>query len=126
MADILGMIGTINVFGTILFIYVIAFRLKKEIRKRYIIYYALIWAIIYVSVALVVLERTGTISTGAEIAGAAATNIVSFFIAFLILDMATFYICRLLYRRVPSIQAMLNKGEIEEEIQQKHKTKDKK
>jgi hypothetical protein len=40
--------------------------------------------------------------------------------------MATFYICRLLYRRVPSIQAMLNKGEIEEEIQQKHKTKDKK
>lgn len=126
MADTLGTIGMLNVFGTVLYMYIIAFRLKKEIKKRYIIYYALAWSIVYVVLAIIMVNATGQIVTSGDLIGAIALNIVSFFIVFLILDFIAFYLCRFLYERIPQLHGMFNKQETEEEIKPKHKMKDEK
>ena len=127
MADILGAIGSMNIFGIILYLYIIAFKLKIKMRKRYMIYYALVWSIAYTAFLIVLLKLAGDIELGTNQIGFIALNGISYFLAFVVIDFVVFIICLFLYRKVPYIKNMLGvEKEQSEEIKQKHKTKDKK
>ena len=93
--DVLGVAGAFHFIGLILYMEIIAIRLNKKITNKIIAVYAIVWTAILTPS---IYEYAAKNEVGMNVVG-----IFLFALIFIAMDLTTFYMCRLLYRRFPRI-----------------------